>query len=268
MNTPNTIQQAVVYGLPDKADMKAMGEAETFRFGYQQAFQGNPAVYLGAHVGAFQSGCYHGQGVRTMQQERDDARTEAEALRKQRDGLVNAIKLLRSELKAAKNAAYGRFGTGQVDALKAGQALNGDTGVLHNVTVRKWKGDFNVTSKPARKQPLVPARVFTVGETVYSTVHKQFAKFSNIDSMDVVALTLASGQPGFSHVDRLLKAEPIPREADKMTVDEFQDAVASGLFTSDDGTGYYASDKLMVRGLRVDLSNIRKDFTHVVWFNK
>lgn len=62
-------------------------------------------------------------------------------------------------------------------------------------------------------------------------------------------------------------SEPIPDYGDHMTVADFKDSVECGLFTDDDGHGYYATDKVMTRQ-RVDLSNVDMDHTHVVWFNK
>lgn len=75
------------------------------------------------------------------------------------------------------------------------------------------------------------------------------------------------GTAGYCDPAHLIATEALPDFGDHMTLADFKACVDSGLFTDDDGTGYYATDTLMVRQ-DVDLSNINEYFTHVVWFNK
>jgi hypothetical protein len=66
----------------------------------------------------------------------------------------------------------------------------------------------------------------------------------------------------------------IPDYADVMPLQEFVEAVEHGLFTNDDGSGYYANPPLMQDHTDYldcqDIADglIRAGFTHVAWFNK
>lgn len=66
--------------------------------------------------------------------------------------------------------------------------------------------------------------------------------------------------------------EPIPADADHMTMHEFVGLSISGLFSDEDGNGYYA-DKTGMTRLRIrpsDVNTLRfnAEFSHVVWFNR
>lgn len=72
------------------------------------------------------------------------------------------------------------------------------------------------------------------------------------------------------------KMEPIPDPEDccVTTLDDFVGDCKMGMFTDDDGHGYYATKTEMSNKL-VDLRNMYRDnydkdpkWTHVVWFNK
>lgn len=59
---------------------------------------------------------------------------------------------------------------------------------------------------------------------------------------------------------------------DKFTLQEFIDMCRSGIFTNNDGFGYYASSK-GISDIEIYPSDImhgryRQDFTHVIWYNK
>lgn len=66
--------------------------------------------------------------------------------------------------------------------------------------------------------------------------------------------------------------EPIPDYGDLMTCEEFKDAVDEGSFVNDDGSGYYATttemSRVEARPSDVRKHGFRRDYTHVVWFNK
>lgn len=68
------------------------------------------------------------------------------------------------------------------------------------------------------------------------------------------------------------KYEAIPSYSDIMTLDEFIDSVKEGSFDDYDGHGNYANAKQMtdIRVYPSDLKHntIRREFTHVVWFNR
>jgi hypothetical protein len=69
-----------------------------------------------------------------------------------------------------------------------------------------------------------------------------------------------------------LPLDPWPDYGDKFTIEEFVECCRTGLFTNDDGSGYYATaegvshiparPRDMVRDLPL------KGFTHIAWFNK
>lgn len=60
--------------------------------------------------------------------------------------------------------------------------------------------------------------------------------------------------------------EPIPDYADVMTLADWQDAVNSGMFIPDDGTGYWAKDGK--ESGDCPFSTPPEDATHVAWYNK
>lgn len=69
------------------------------------------------------------------------------------------------------------------------------------------------------------------------------------------------------------KMRPIELDAcSHMTIDEFKSSVKSGLFTNDDGHGYYATNKeesdIIVRLTEIKNGRIREEWTHVCWYNK
>lgn len=69
-----------------------------------------------------------------------------------------------------------------------------------------------------------------------------------------------------------IPSKPYPDYADKMTVEDFEASIRSGLFVDDDGIGYYGSKTEMTDIIAIP-SMIRrigpyKGFTHVGWFNK
>jgi hypothetical protein len=61
-------------------------------------------------------------------------------------------------------------------------------------------------------------------------------------------------------------------QGDTFTMEEFIDAVKSGLFVDSDGYGYYATDNgksdITIYPSDIIENMYRKDFTHVIWFNK
>ena len=64
---------------------------------------------------------------------------------------------------------------------------------------------------------------------------------------------------------------PIPDYADVMTVADFREAVAWGVFTDDDGTGHPVVEDRMYPAVYVApsrLDEIPPGITHVAWFNK
>lgn len=65
---------------------------------------------------------------------------------------------------------------------------------------------------------------------------------------------------------------PIPEYGDHMTMEEFLDSVKCGGFIDYDGHGKYATDKIMtdiiVRPSDYKKGLIKKEYTHVVWFNR
>lgn len=66
--------------------------------------------------------------------------------------------------------------------------------------------------------------------------------------------------------------EDIPNYGDHMTMKEFISACKNNFFSDSDGSGYYATkDKMTdihVYPSDITSGNYRKDFSHVVWFNK
>lgn len=61
-------------------------------------------------------------------------------------------------------------------------------------------------------------------------------------------------------------------QGDTFTMEEFIDAVNSGLFVDSDGYGYYATDNgksdIYIYPSDIKENMYRNDFTHVIWFNK
>jgi len=54
-----------------------------------------------------------------------------------------------------------------------------------------------------------------------------------------------------------------------LTLEDFALCLADGCFIDDDGHGYYAlADKMSNKKVELDVSNLDRDFTHVVWFTK
>lgn len=66
--------------------------------------------------------------------------------------------------------------------------------------------------------------------------------------------------------------EPIPAYADHMKVGEFIKRVGAGLCSPEDGTAFYAEKtgmtRIEARSDDIATERWRKDFSHVVWFNK
>lgn len=66
--------------------------------------------------------------------------------------------------------------------------------------------------------------------------------------------------------------EPIPDYGDLMTLEEFIDSCECGGFIDYDGDGYYSTgtemSTLEISPSDVIAKKFRKDFTHVVWFNR
>lgn len=64
----------------------------------------------------------------------------------------------------------------------------------------------------------------------------------------------------------------IPSYGDLLTMEEFISCVKSGGFIDSDGSGNYATKDQMsditIRPSEIRSGVYRKDFTHVVWFNK
>ena len=66
-------------------------------------------------------------------------------------------------------------------------------------------------------------------------------------------------------------SEEIPKYADVMTSEEWNESVECGMFTNYDGVGYFCKDGKMDTSLEVFSIEGRlksKDATHVAWFNK
>lgn len=74
--------------------------------------------------------------------------------------------------------------------------------------------------------------------------------------------------------DRIFKKpRPIPDYGDLFTLKEFIDQCLYGCFTDDDGSGYYSDGEIYFAGEPANPSDlvaghIRKDRSHVMWFNK
>lgn len=68
------------------------------------------------------------------------------------------------------------------------------------------------------------------------------------------------------------KMRGIPSYGDHMTLEEFVSYCKSGMFIDYDGSGNYATESqesnIDIHPSDVALGKIRKDFTHVVWYNK
>ena len=64
--------------------------------------------------------------------------------------------------------------------------------------------------------------------------------------------------------------EPIPAYGDHMSAIEFSELVSCGMFTSYDGSGYWATESKMDSSTNVFNNAEPKPewATHVVWFNK
>jgi hypothetical protein len=74
-----------------------------------------------------------------------------------------------------------------------------------------------------------------------------------------------------------MESIPSEQEGSHMTIGEFNANVEFGMFTPDDGDGYYATQDVFDRDFPVfpdepydkgDLEHVTRNFTHVVWFNK
>ena len=65
---------------------------------------------------------------------------------------------------------------------------------------------------------------------------------------------------------------PIPEYGHKMTREEFEEQVHDGLIIDWDGSGYYSTETEMswlpARPSAIQASEVEREFTHVVWFNK
>lgn len=66
-------------------------------------------------------------------------------------------------------------------------------------------------------------------------------------------------------------SETLPSYGDLMTIDEYKENVASGMFIDYDGSGHPVKDAKMARN-RVKPSqcpnDIPEDATHIMWFNR
>ena len=74
-----------------------------------------------------------------------------------------------------------------------------------------------------------------------------------------------------------LKKDPIVEygkewKGDTYTMEEFKKMVNDGIFTDDDGYGYYATETsksdVFIYPSDITENLIRVDFSHVIWFNK
>lgn len=65
---------------------------------------------------------------------------------------------------------------------------------------------------------------------------------------------------------------PFPTYGDVMPLNDFVDDCNSKAFVDSDGSGYYATPSSMTRIPAIPSNirdgNIRRSFTHVIWFNK
>lgn len=64
------------------------------------------------------------------------------------------------------------------------------------------------------------------------------------------------------------KEQEIPSYGDLIRMDEFREMVGSGMFTSDDGYGYYSRDAVTMGTNPVCLSELDTSYVYVVWFNR
>nr|DAN43757.1 MAG TPA: hypothetical protein [Caudoviricetes sp.] len=66
--------------------------------------------------------------------------------------------------------------------------------------------------------------------------------------------------------------DDIPDYGDIMPLEEFIQSVKLGLFTDYDGSGYYATENacsdITIYPSDITSGTYRRDFTHIVWFNK
>jgi hypothetical protein len=70
----------------------------------------------------------------------------------------------------------------------------------------------------------------------------------------------------FAQTDYDSPARLIPDYGDVFTMQEFTEMAHSGAVSSDDGSGHYSDGKQMFH--QVDFSNLDRNYSHVVWFNK
>jgi len=68
------------------------------------------------------------------------------------------------------------------------------------------------------------------------------------------------------------KMKAIPNYGDHMTLEEFIENVNDGGFIDYDGSGHYATETEMsdisIYPSDIEGNSYRKDFTHIVWFNR
>lgn len=66
--------------------------------------------------------------------------------------------------------------------------------------------------------------------------------------------------------------EELRKDDDVMTLDEFKEAVKSGMFIDYDGHGRYVKDgrvtNVLIFASDCESKSIRKDFTEMVWYNR
>ncbi len=69
-----------------------------------------------------------------------------------------------------------------------------------------------------------------------------------------------------------MKTRPIPDYGDLMTLDEFIENCEDGLFIDYDGFGHYATatemSSIEVCPSDITTGDIRREWTHVCWFNR
>ncbi len=69
------------------------------------------------------------------------------------------------------------------------------------------------------------------------------------------------------------RSREIPSYGDLMTLEEFEMAVTCHAFLDEDGTGYYSDGIHMSTNVaavpsRIIEGDVRREYSHIVWFNK
>lgn len=117
-------------------------------------------------------------------------------------------------------------------------------------------------------------------ETLRKEVNEIFQQSFDIDGVEN-SLNWYNSHPKVKEYNNLIKLyektkdyklTDFKKSDDHMPISEFISYCKSGFITDYDGVGYYATENKK-SNIEVDISDIlsgeyRKDFTHIVWYNK